>query len=68
MDAGALELGVESAWNLDDVSVSGLERSDSVRAEPPSGEPTSQTGPDLAGAVIDGRTPSVPTAQKMVMD
>ncbi|KAG1846135.1 hypothetical protein C8R48DRAFT_677930 [Suillus tomentosus] len=62
VDAGALELGVESAWNLDDVSVSGLERSDSIRAEPPSGEPTSQTGSDLAGAVIDGRTPSVPTA------
>ncbi|KAG1800818.1 uncharacterized protein HD556DRAFT_961031 [Suillus plorans] len=62
MDAGALELGVESAWNLDDVSVSKLERSDSVHAEPPSGEPTNQTGSDLDGAVIDGRTPCVPTA------
>ncbi|KAG2111576.1 uncharacterized protein F5147DRAFT_771719 [Suillus discolor] len=62
VDAGALELGVESAWNLDDISVSGLERSDSVRAEPPSGEPTDQTGSHLAGAVIDSRTPSVRAA------
>jgi hypothetical protein len=34
-DAGALELGVESAWTCDNTFVTGVKWSDSQRAEPP---------------------------------
>ncbi|KAJ8593756.1 hypothetical protein M405DRAFT_810409 [Rhizopogon salebrosus TDB-379] len=33
-DAGALELGIESAWTRDDFFVAGVELSESQRAEP----------------------------------
>ncbi|KAG1825385.1 hypothetical protein EV424DRAFT_1345734 [Suillus variegatus] len=58
VDAGALELGVESAWTHDDNSVTGLEQSKSVQAEPPSSEPTNQTGSDLVA-----RSPAVETLE-----
>ena len=37
-DAGALELGVESAWTRDETYITGVERSDSQRAKPPTSD------------------------------
>lgn len=51
-NAGTLKLGVENAWTRDDTFVTGVELSDSQRAEPP-------TDDQLSVIIAEG-TPGVP--------
>ena len=60
-DAGALELGVESAWTRDDTFVARVEPSDSSqRAEPPTSDLLSASVVEGAlGAPVDSSPPLV---------
>ncbi|KAG1840510.1 hypothetical protein F4604DRAFT_1690746 [Suillus subluteus] len=46
VDAGAYELGVQSAWTRNDAVVTSIEQSESMCTEPPSSGPTNQSGSD----------------------
>ncbi|KAG0697909.1 hypothetical protein DFH29DRAFT_878387 [Suillus ampliporus] len=48
-DGGTLELGIESAWTRDEMFATGVERSDSLRAEPPTSDQLSTNS--LMGAL-----------------
>jgi hypothetical protein len=59
-DAGALELGVESAWTRDDTFVTGVERTDSLEVEPSASDllPAMSVGGAL-GAPQNSSTPLI---------
>ncbi|KAJ8592296.1 hypothetical protein M405DRAFT_60868 [Rhizopogon salebrosus TDB-379] len=57
-DAGALELGVESAWTRDDTFVTGVERSDSLEVEPSAGDQLSAAS--AGGALGAPQNSSIP--------
>jgi hypothetical protein len=59
-DAGTLELGVKSAWTRDETYITGVERSDSQRAEPPTSDLLSAMDTEGAqGAPEDSSPPLV---------
>ncbi|KAG0697854.1 hypothetical protein DFH29DRAFT_878446 [Suillus ampliporus] len=59
-DRGTLELGIESAWTRDKTFATGVERSDSLRAEPPTSDQLSMNSlMGALGAPSDYNSPPV---------